>query len=646
MSDSQSTGHLARDPQMPSPGDVLNNRYVIREALGEGGFAVVYRADDKTTGAQVAVKVMDPIMSRRDELAQRFLREVETVSRLRHHHTIKVSDKGETANGCLFLVMELLEGVPLDSFLDKIGTVEPERVRQISIQILKSLAEAHSQGVMHRDLKPANIFLVDLVGEDEDFIKVLDFGIAKSLDDEDVALTSTGQVMCSPHYVAPERVADHITVPASDLYSLGVMMIELLEGDVPYDASTPIQIVLQHARIDNPVPMKPETLNGPLGPILQRAVEKRYSQRYQSAREMLTALQELGPIKGVGSAYQAPTRAADVDTHDLSRKMTTADAMAGGLSRDITPPPTLVVSTNADEFGDDSGTQRKSATPLIIALALFLVLITMVVVFYFTTTDGDDDDVAEQTQSERATARTREPRQERPIADGASRVTITTSPENAAIRVGDQFVGTAPVTLPHESFRSFPVEVRAELSSGLSRSVVIQSAEELGEDLIIEFDENDVAALANAGTQDNDADNNSQTNDEAAENANDEQPSSGDSPPNGETGTTDRQRPPEVYVDTTPNSAEPAERPSTPTTPPQTNPTTPKPETSQPTRPAEPTRPTRPAEPTQPTRPTTPTPNTLPDRTPLPPSNTGGYSGSGRDAGGSGGSGGSGYWGR
>ncbi|MFT6400668.1 MAG: serine/threonine-protein kinase, partial [Bradymonadia bacterium] len=289
MSETQTQHRLADDPQMPTKGVVVGQRYEIQDVLGEGGFAVVYSAYDARTKAKVAVKVLDPIMSRRNEFASRFMREVETVSRLRHHNSITIFDAGETDNGCLFLVMELLDGRPLDVILETEGRLEPERVRKISLQILKSLQEAHSKGIIHRDLKPANVFLADLPGE-TDYVKVLDFGIAKTLDDsQDTSLTATGQVMCSPHYVAPERIKDHVTVAASDVYSLGVMMIELLEGKPPYEADSPMMLAVKHLSAE-PVPLGEGTLNAPFAGVVQKACAKPLDERYETALEMMEAL--------------------------------------------------------------------------------------------------------------------------------------------------------------------------------------------------------------------------------------------------------------------------------------------------------------------------------------------------------------------
>lgn len=281
---------MADAPEMPEIGSTIDNRYRVLGVLGEGGFAVVYKCYDERTHTEVAVKVLDPMMSRRAEFSARFLREVKTVAALRHHHTIKIHDSGTTDKGCLYLVMELLKGSDLDGIIEKGGAMDPGRVQRITIQVLKSLHEAHERGIIHRDLKPANVFIADIPGE-TDYVKVLDFGIAKSQEDEqNKGLTQTGQIMCSPDYVAPERVVDSLTVPASDLYSLGIMMIEMLEGTLPYKGDTPIVVALQHAKKDHPVPIQPNIEDGPLGPIVRKAVHKDYHARYQSAAEMLDDL--------------------------------------------------------------------------------------------------------------------------------------------------------------------------------------------------------------------------------------------------------------------------------------------------------------------------------------------------------------------
>ena len=291
MSDTQHK--LSQIAEMPRPGDVFADRYQIVSVLGEGGFAAVFRARDTRVDQDVAIKVLDPLMSRRPQFAARFDREIRTVSSLKHPNTISVTDRGVSPSGCLYLVMELLNGTPLDAEIDRRGALDEERVGRIAIQMLKSLAEAHDKGIIHRDIKPANIFLTELAGE-KDFIKVLDFGIAKSLDDQGTEnLTQTGELMCSPHYVAPERVRETRTLPASDLYSIGVMMIELLTGKPPIDGESPMTITIQHAMMDQPVPMPEPAASSRLAPVIRCAVCKALAGRYTSAVEMLEDLQSV-----------------------------------------------------------------------------------------------------------------------------------------------------------------------------------------------------------------------------------------------------------------------------------------------------------------------------------------------------------------
>ncbi len=405
---------LADDPQMPRPGTVVGARYEIQDVLGEGGFAVVYRAFDQRTKGEVAVKVLDPIMSRRKEFSSRFMREVETVSRLRHHNSISIFDAGEMESGCLFLVMELLEGRPLDTVLESETALPYDRVQNIAAQILKSLQEAHSKGIIHRDLKPANVFLADLAGE-RDYVKVLDFGIAKSVDEsQDTSLTATGQVMCSPHYVAPERIKDHMTVAASDLYSLGVMMIELIEGKPPYEADSPMMLAVKHLSAE-PVPMGEKTLAAPYAGVIQRACAKNLEDRYETAIEMLDEL--------LAGRVASP--------------VTQVHAAAGGHT--IVSPPVPAANTDAMVVtgGFDDFTPTKSRTPLLALLALFI-LAGFGAVFLIVTSADSADEAAAAAAAATELPATPEPVEVPPVVQGdpASNVRTARALVSGAIAEG------------------------------------------------------------------------------------------------------------------------------------------------------------------------------------------------------------------
>jgi serine/threonine-protein kinase len=485
---------LAEDEQMPKVGSLVGSRYEIKSVLGEGGFAAVFKAYDTRTKTDVAIKVLDPIMSRRSEFSERFLREVSTVAQLRHHNTIKIFDSGETDTGCLYLVMELLRGEPLDEILEKKGPLPPQRVKRIVQQVLKSLYEAHEIGVIHRDLKPANVFIADLAGE-QDYVKVLDFGIAKSIDDsQNSSLTATGQVMCSPDYVAPERVRDHVAYPASDIYSLGIMMIEMLDGGVPYTGDSPMMVALQHVKIDEPVPMTESTEHGPLGWVIQKACSKDLSQRYTSASEMLEDLTSVS-FDGVDTRpHQAAPAAASAPS---AGRKTAASPAASATMTDVEHGRQAGGGTVA--AGDDTFAveQKKSkALPIIIA-ALSLVLIGGIAAFLLTgddtaatentTTASEeqpalDEEAGEQGAEQAATtqevaAATAENAQQ--VEEEVSTVSVTTEPEGVNVFVNDEELGATPAKLDADDIETYPAQLRFELEGYETQTQTVESRESL-----------------------------------------------------------------------------------------------------------------------------------------------------------------------
>jgi len=468
---------LANDPDMPKPGDVIDDRYEVLRVIGEGGFAAVYKCHDRRTQKDVAIKVLDPMMSRRGEFSQRFLREIRTVSQLRHHNTIKVTDAGKTNVGCLYLVMELLEGEALDEILDREGALPPARVQRIMSQVLKSLIEAHQDGVMHRDMKPANVFIAKIPGE-TDYVKVLDFGIAKSRDETaDTSLTATGQVMCSPDYVAPERVRDHVCFFSSDLYSLGIMMLEMLEGELPYKGDTPIMVALQHARTDSPVPIKPYTLEGPLGAVVEKAVNKDASKRYQSAEEMLEDLMA-ADCTGI-PAYDPHTHA-----NVASAAGQTAYIPGGQTVTDLSSPTDVSTAIEKD------GSARK---PLLITLAIFLAIFiggSIAVYLSMSAKTKHEDEVAlrdeeirrERAEASEAAAKAREEQaaaeeeseEQAPIAQPRM---VNTSPQSARIYVNNHLRGETPYFLGPNDLKEFPLKLRFEHPAHKDMEYVFETAE-------------------------------------------------------------------------------------------------------------------------------------------------------------------------
>lgn len=238
--------------QDPLIGVTIAGRYQIEEVLGQGGMATVYAARHRLVDRPCAVKVMSSQYTRNEVIRERFRREAKAAQKLAHPNIIEIFDQGETPDGQLYLVMELLRGETLADVLEH-GKVPLERGLPIMIQISRALARAHDLEVIHRDLKPENIFLArGPNGTDQ--VKLLDFGIARSM--QDSRLTGAGEVFGTPQYMAPERITSIEAGPSADLYSLGVIIYEMVTGTFPFDASDITTYFIKHLKEEPASPKK------------------------------------------------------------------------------------------------------------------------------------------------------------------------------------------------------------------------------------------------------------------------------------------------------------------------------------------------------------------------------------------------------
>jgi len=275
-------------------GCVLADKYRVVRQIGRGGMGIVYEAEHVTLGKRVAIKLMLEKYAQDGEATARFHREARAASRIGNPHIIDVIDTGTAADGRAFVVMELLNGMPLSQVIEMSGSIPPWRAVQIMRQVLRAVGAAHAKGIIHRDLKPDNIFVVN-DGDQHDFVKLLDFGISKVVDaDEQVAftkLTTTGVVMGTPLYMAPEQAMGHPIERFADIYACGVILFEMLAGRPPFEGAT--YAVLVAKLLTQAPPMLSELrpgLPGVLVSAVHRALEKEPTDRFQTAEQFLLAL--------------------------------------------------------------------------------------------------------------------------------------------------------------------------------------------------------------------------------------------------------------------------------------------------------------------------------------------------------------------
>lgn len=271
-----------------SEGDLVAGRYRIRREVGRGGYAIVYKAEDLTENRILALKTIRPITPRPDEVRERFRREAELASRLRHPNTVRVFDYGFETD--FFLAMEFLEGAPLSDVLDGVNGIDPRRAIRIAHGVLDSLTEAHGLGIVHRDLKPENVFLVQSGGTE--IVKVLDFGIAKAVyDDENrPSLTLKGRAMGTPTYMSPEQAKGARLTIHSDIYAVGVLLYEMLCGVPPFQGENAMEVMLKHVNEPPPRLTVPELKGTVIDEAISKSLSKSPGARFESAAAFLAAL--------------------------------------------------------------------------------------------------------------------------------------------------------------------------------------------------------------------------------------------------------------------------------------------------------------------------------------------------------------------
>ncbi len=439
----------------PYIGQTFGGKYVIERRLGEGGMGIVYGARHKAIGKRFAIKLLHGDAVKDPEVVERFKVEAQAASSIGSEHIIDITDFSEAADGSTYFVMEYLDGRPLSKLIEELKRVPPNRIARIAKQIALGLGAAHQAGIVHRDLKPDNIFLVKRSGGEVDFVKILDFGIAK-VGQSANKLTKAGAIFGTPHYMSPEQASGSPVDHRTDIYALGVILYEASVGRVPFDADNFMGILTQHM-YKAPVPPRavpecPPDLPPGLEVIIMRCLRKKPEERYSSMDELAEDLDRL--MRG-----EVPKAAQEMMALSAGYQSIAASALqAHGMPHPIP--------------GEPPGGTKKSPVPLIagaVAVAV-VVIIAVVALVGPSKTDAKTKEpetpatTASVTPSvtQTASATTAAPVPTPSVAPKKTRlILLSSNAPNARAYEGDKELGDLPMNIEVEEGSKKTIIVRA-----------------------------------------------------------------------------------------------------------------------------------------------------------------------------------------
>jgi serine/threonine protein kinase len=350
---------MSKKVQDPDIGRKIGS-YQIVSVLGAGGMGKVFQARHTMIGKEVAIKLLNKEHSRDKESVDRFFREARVANEIKHENIIDTLDFGQTEEGECYLVMELLAGKSLARLLaeQKGGPLPQEKIAHIGLQLCSALYAAHQHSVIHRDIKSDNVFLVTRAGQ-RDFVKVLDFGIARINREDSSIATNTGTVLGTPMYLSPEQALGQKVGPSSDIYSLGVLFYLMASGTAPFYDANPISLAMMHVMVKpEPLTTRYPTINPLLNECILRCLEKKIEDRYQTMLDVAIAL---GAACGVDPASYF----GQETTQKSPPESTKADIEVGGV----------VAATTAARG------LRRPSYPLFAALSVSVIAAALVVIF-------------------------------------------------------------------------------------------------------------------------------------------------------------------------------------------------------------------------------------------------------------------------
>jgi eukaryotic-like serine/threonine-protein kinase len=425
-----------------SPGQMVGE-YQIEGKLGEGGFGAVFRAVHPLIGKAAAIKVLNRQFSSDPQMISRFIAEARAVNQIRHRNIIDIFAFGRLEDGRQYYVMELLDGVTLDSYLKSKGRLGVQEAVGILKQVARALDAAHAHGIAHRDLKPENIFL-SFDDDGAPYPKLLDFGIAKLMEEGGAAhKTRTGVPIGTPHYMSPEQCRGVNVDHRTDVYSFGALAFELVTGKVPFGGNTLMDVLLKQTTQPAPAPTSvcpdlPASIDAPILAMLEKEPEKR-------PQSVGAAIDKLAVAAGMTVAPRtAPLGTAPVQIAPASSKMTPADLQA------MAEAGTMVELPNTGAAFAAAAQPPASRARLWVGIGAALGLAAVIAVVVVALRPGSSTSATAPAVSSQALVQTQAPSapsatpSAAPAAAAEVAITIQSVPDKVEVYQGEELLGTAP----------------------------------------------------------------------------------------------------------------------------------------------------------------------------------------------------------